>query len=448
MRTFLRAAGIILIALLASVILFALLVTFTNTFTVIEEHPAQYLPETQTIALLMNPSTEMLTALTPVFPVLANTELSGQKAIALVKWENATETIEFWDHSPADSAESFGRFSVTSSVPATLALLRTSTPRLASLNAFTKLSDQKTPQKSWAFLTLSSLPKAQSTLQRLITALISQESTHAAFSITPDIISIDLIGTQTPPGQGLSPVIRSTFDAEQCVVRAAHFSQQWNTMINNVDIDTQIRVQGRLEHVLQEIVGEEVSLTYDLLPLLSGPTSIHKGLSASGTLILAVEGIGPNISTLRSVITQLEEGFRATVPSTKITERNLDNRFVSRDIRITEEETTLREDHRDQWSVRGLHASDGRMLMSAQRGASFILANDESALLQLLHNDASITPPTGPTLSSTVRLADGWCNASLIPEFLPLMKENVQKILWSVEQRGPVTTLMVQGVRK
>jgi len=143
------------------------------------------------------------------------------------------------------------------------------------------------------------------------------------------------------------------------------------------------------------------------------------------------------------------------LPATRTVQRKLDDRFTAEDIRIDQSIITQEEHEHGHWQIRRTSHEDGRTFVTASLGGTFVLANDMQALEQILERDARIVTPTGPSLIATVRLADGYAEEGALRElfpalldedvpFLPLLPEFTGTLLWSLEQRGPVTTLTVE----
>ncbi|MFH1669961.1 MAG: hypothetical protein ABIA92_00035 [Patescibacteria group bacterium] len=454
MHSFLRALGIVTIAMIVSVVILAVLISATNTVTIIESVPSDFLPEYQTVALFSNVSEETLRKFETLFPVLGDITPDETKIIALLYIDNEFLVAEFSEAGAKSSKGStFGRFSVSASDPRTEALLKTSTPRLSSSLPYKELAQEE----SWVFLDLSVLPPPQTLSEKFLVALIPDGSTHAALSFEDDRIVISLIGGHPIPSNGLSPLITSTFSGSMITLRSANASRAWGKLINGLKDGERSFLEGSIGRLVEDKWGSSVSFAYSVLPMLQRPTTIHLGKNASGGIVFAIEGIDENTSALSDNIERLFTGFSSAVPNTKVTKRTFDSRFSATDIRI--DEGAIREDaiQYKNWGIKISRAPDGREFATATLGSTFVLANDSAALEQILKQNAAITPPTIPSLTRTTRLADGVLSfdeaSLLLRELFPALKQESLpsllshlsgKLLWSVEQNGFVTTLVIE----
>ena len=454
MHSFLRALGIVIVAILISGIILAVLISATNTVTIIESVPSDFLPEYQTVALFSNVSEKTLRKFETLFPVLGDITPDETKIIALLYIDNEFLVAEFSEAGAKSSEGSiFGRFSVSASDPRAEALLKTSTPRLSSSLPCKELVQEG----SWVFLDLSVIPPPQTLSEKFLGALIPDGSTHTALFFEDDKTQISFIGGTPLPSNGLSPFITSTFLGSMITLRSANASHAWKKLINGLDEGERSFLEGSVGRLVEETWGSSVSFAYSVLPMLQRPTTIHLGKNASGGIVFAIEGIDENTRTLSDNIEKLFTGFSSAVPNTKVTKRTFDSRFSATDIRI--DEGAIREDARQykNWEIKSARAPDGREFATATLGSTFVLANDSAALEQILKQNAAITPPTIPSLTRTARLADGvlsFDEASLLLKelFPPLKQESLPTLLshlsgklkWSVEQHGIVTTLVIE----
>jgi len=454
MQSFLRALGIIIVAIIISGIILAVLISATNTITVIESVPSDFLPEYQTVALFSNVSEKTLRKFETLFPVLGDITPDETKIIALLYIDNEFLVAEFSEASATSSEDNtFGRFSVSASDPRTEALLKTSTPRLSSSVSYNKLAQEG----SWVFLNLSVVPPPQTITEKFLRALIPEGSTHAALSFENDQIQISLVGGTPLPSSGLSPLITSTFSGSMLTLRSANISRVWKKLMNNLGDSERSFLEGSIGRLVEETWGSSVSFAYSVLPMLQRPTTIHLGKNASGGIVVAIEGIDENTRALSDNIERLFTGFSSAVPNTKVTERTFDSRFSATDIRI--DEGAIREDARQykNWGIKSARAPDGIEFATATLGSTFVLANDSAALEQILKQNVAITPPTIPSLTRTTRLADGVLSfdeaSLLLKELFPAMKQESRPpllahlsgtLLWSIEQHGTVTTLTIE----
>ncbi|MBU0767078.1 hypothetical protein KKF55_04865 [Patescibacteria group bacterium] len=454
MQSILRAFGIITVAAAISIAILAVLISATNTITEIQSVPADFLPEYHTVALFSKVDEETIRKFEAFFPVLGTITPNQKKTIALLAIEEELFVAEFLE-SDEDSTEetTFGRFSVSVSDPLAEALLKTSTPRLSSSLSYNQLVQEE----SWVFLDLSVLPFSKTFPEKILNALIPIGSTHAALSFEDGRTQISFVGSTPLPIRGLSPTIESTFSGSALTLRSYNASHTWTKLTHALADTERSFLEGSVSRIVEETFGSSVSFTYDILPMFTSPTTIHLGKNSSGVTLLAVEGIDKNSRTLSEHIELLHDGFRSVSPSTQVTKRTFDDRFSATDIRIDKSSTQKETDKYLNWEIITTRTSDRREFASAMRGSTFVMANSLSALEQILEKNVEVIPPSNPSLTVLEKITDGSVSledaSSLIKEVFPSLKSESLppffnhlsgKLLWSVEQQGAVTTLIIE----
>ena len=438
--------------------LLVLLIIASSSFTVIESHPADVLPSQETVALFVNADEEILRRFEVVFPELKNVSPAPDKTIALLAIGESRVVAQIQEDTKSqttDEQTKVGQFIVTLSDPTATSLFTDPTPRLASAMHYQKLGQQKTREEQWVYLDLSMLPSPVTLPQNILRTLMPEGSTHAAFTFSNQTTIVELFSEQAAEYQGISPVIQSAFIGERMTVRLSDVVRAWEQILSHLDDSSKNLLQGGLEQFIADTFGEEISTTYDLLPLLHGPATLHIGQNSSGALLFALEGVASSTKNVRTQINALHRGFQSMLPGTRTIQRKLDDNFTSEDIRIDQNIIKQEEREHGHWQIRRTSHEDGRTFVTASLGGTFVLANDMQSLEQILERDARIVTPTGPSLIATVRLADGYAEEGILEELfpeldkdetlLPLLPEFTGKILWSIEQRGPVTTLTVKA---
>lgn len=424
--------------------------------TIIENEPADFLPSNRTIALFSNVSEETLRKFETIFPQLGEVEPKPSSTIALLKAEDQIHIAEFLSATGNEDVNALilGRFAVVTSNNLARDLLKTSTPRLSSINSYNSLVAQRKPTDTWVFLDISALPQSKTITQELVSAAIPKGSTHAAITFEDDLTQLAFAPVNIVPKQGLSPSIKSSLSDAIATIRFANASHAIEKMLTETDDTTRSFVEGALRQLVEDAFGPNISFQFDILPLFEGPTSLHLGLNESGTLLVAIEGVAHSSKDLDDRLEVLYEGFKTTLPTTRVTQRTFDKRFSAQDIRtddsLISEETTKHEN----WVINSLESEDEKRFFTARRSATFVLSNDEDALMQILERSANITLPTSPSITSSIRISDGIIKtqelmAILEDEFpiltegslLPFPLDFSGTVLWSVEQRGLITIL-------
>ncbi|MCF7844871.1 MAG: hypothetical protein K9M03_03530 [Kiritimatiellales bacterium] len=454
MKTFLRALGIVTVALIIASTILLVLISATNTITVIDSIPADFLPENNTVALFSNVDEATLRKFEAIFPELSKVTPHESKTIALLTIDEELLLAEFSEIEISQKDENtFGRFSVSATDQRATEMLKTSTTRLSSSYSYNQLA-QEDP---WVFINLSVLPDPKTFSEIMLNAMIPTGSTHASLSFENDQTQISFVGGTPLPIISLAPTIKSTFSGSVLTLRISNASHIWSKLMQSLTDTDKGFLVGSAGRIIEETFSPSVSLTYDILPMLTGPTTIHLGKNGSGKTVLALEGIDENASALADHIKTLHEGFKSVIPSAVIKKRTLDERFSATDIRIDKSSVKSETTQYGNWTMLITKTNDGREFATATLGATFAMANSVSALQQIMEKNVEVITPSNPSLRVSKRIADGAVSlesaSSLIKDAFPSLKSESLPpilsnlsgfILWSVEQQGQVTHLTIE----
>jgi hypothetical protein len=166
---------------------------------------------------------------------------------------------------------------------------------------------------------------------------------------------------------------------------------------------------------------------------------------------VALKGMMERSKTLENKLEDLHSKFISNVSKAGIKERDLKGRFNSRDVRVSYDNFVEEESNYKQWKI-FLISSDSRTFATAQRGAMFVMSNDENALREILDQNVSITPPSLSSMTTSLRVADGIFDMNKLNEMLdetPFVQVlnysdyQPNQVLWSLEKSGNVDTLSI-----
>jgi len=264
-----------------------------------------------------------------------------------------------------------------------------------------------------------------------------------------DFKRIKISPTSIFPKFSLSSTIRSTFSGSILTIRFVGGVRTWDYLTNQLNSSDRNFVEGSIGKFFEDIFGPDLSFKYQILPMLEKPSALHIGYSSPESLIFVLEGIIGRPKELDQILEILHKSFRSTIPNIRITERDLEGRFTARDVRISDNEVGEELMSADRWKIRKTfdRDDDSRVFITAQRGSSFAFSNNERALLEVIAQDESITPPSTPSMTTSLRIADGVIDfsqpvAASARSLLQLLSYS-GTILWSLEQSGDVTILTI-----
>lgn len=159
---------------------------------------------------------------------------------------------------------------------------------------------------------------------------------------------------------------------------AGNLSKYWK------EFDQKDMIEGAVQQLLT-VLGEDVSFTYDILPLLERPSSIHVRKENDRVDVLLIGSI-ENRKMLHQIFERMHASYAATLPTATIVRRVLDTRFTSLDARhdptlITHETYTD-----NQWDIERTKGKNSQQeLITATKGNLFIMTSHATLLESALH---------------------------------------------------------------
>lgn len=254
------------------------------------------------------------------------------------------------------------------------------------------------------------------------------------------------------PNFSLSPAIKSSFSGAFVTLRFANGASSWNYLSNRMNDEQRSFAEGRLNYLVEELFGKEISLNQSIASMLGRPSTIHIGGNSSGNLIVALEGMMEKSKILEKKLKDLHNQFKSNASKAIISERDLEGRFNSRDVRVSNDNFIEKESTFNQWKIFSI-SYGSRTFITAQRGAMFVMSNDENAIKEILEQNISITPPSVSSMTTSLRIADGIFDLEKLDEtlsetpFSEIIKiPNIESgnALWSLEKGGDTSTFSIQ----
>ncbi|GEM_PF-5301483 len=145
-------------------------------------------------------------------------------------------------------------------------------------------------------------------------------------------------------------------------------------------LDAVVRTWGRTT------LGPDVSVRYDVLPLLNEALLIWDDATGDWTLRSVIDG------GAEAFLDRLHASYRAGIPNVVRTQRLLDDRFPLNMVEIDDQTVTDDSTQENGWTVRIQRSLTGSgTLASARRGREIILGANPAAVRALLQK--TITPP-------------------------------------------------------
>lgn len=444
------------------------IVTSLKTYTLV---PADVLPAKETLVFFSSADEQLLRRYAAWFPALRDLPVADiPRTVAVVRTPEWGDIVVVFARRPVapgllptddgwTSVEK-GPLLVAVSSPAVLPLLDAPMQPLRSSKAFALLTRKEDDRQPWIFMQRRFLPASATLGDVVLDTILLRDVTHVGIlPYGPSDPAAERTGSATSlaSDDGSGMTVRffpsGTERRALSLPAAAEFSPLSIALAQPADIlQTLYRELPAGEHVLFEsrmltfcatLFGDDVSFTYDVLPLLERPARLSLSRTGSGTLAWLLQGSTADAGTR---ITRLHEAFRGSRTPARTVTRVFDSgRYTFRNVRddtqmIADTETALG----NMRLRRTVHAVQGEFC-SALRGEEFLLSTDcatlERAVLAKLQGPGTSALAGGTLLRSAL--------PSLVSAPLPvllgadslLLPVHQGPLQWSLSRQGDMLTL-------
>ncbi len=189
--------------------------------------------------------------------------------------------------------------------------------------------------------------------------------------------------------------------------------------------------------------SNEVSMTYEILPLLNGPSGITVA-SASGqyTVMLTSE----SAKGMEETVAHLHRGVASQSASTSRLTETFDEKFTI-DTLVDASSTNTTEETRGNWHIARTPSPNKQGLFSAFTSQRVILSTSD-ALLERMLSASSILGNPSLIARGTANIAalTSWVNSFNLGMYMPLQifPQGKQTIQWSMTRKGGILTLELE----
>lgn len=450
MTTLALLAGMLL------VVIVTVLVTSLRSYTLT---PADLLPAEETLILFSSADDALLRQYEAWMPVLRNLPVAEiPRTVAVVQVEGEGKVIVVFARRPVEpdalpsgaqwTQRAVGPLFVSASSPAIFPLFTDPVHPLRSSRAFTLLARGETERSPWIFVERSLLPAPATLTDSVLDTLLLRSTTHLGiFPRSGSGMVVRLFPASTD-GRPL-PLPHPAGTAAEFSIALARPDSTFQTLQSVLTPENRIMLDTRILTFFAGTFGDDVSFTYDALPLLARPARLSMVHTASGTVSLLLQGSAPDAVP---AIAKLHEAFRGSRTTARAVTRVFDSRYVFRNVR---DDTTMVTD--ESAAVGGMqvrrtmHALEGQFCSAAQ-GEEFLLATDCALLERTI-----LSRPQGP--GSSALAAGTFSRAGLagllagrLPVLLspssPLLPPSADPMQWSLSRQGDILTLTLLPLRE
>ncbi len=444
-------------AALVSVI--TVLVTSLKTYTVT---PADVLPADATLLLFSSADDVLLRQYEPWMPILQ--KLPGAdvpRTVAVLQGEDGNRIIVIFARRPVapDALPSgpqwtqreVGPLLVSSSSPDIFPLLEAPLHPLSTSQAFAALARGETERSPWIFMRRSLLPEPQALTDTVLSSLLLASATHigiiphtgASASVGAARAENGMVVRFFPANSELRPQpLPSSVDASLFSIAHARPTALLASLKNGLSQEQRLLLDTRILTFIAKTFGEDVSFTYDIQPLLTRPSRLSFGQTASGTLALLLQGSAPDPA---AHIERLHEAFRGSRTTARTVTRIFGGRYTFRN---TRDDTTMMTDTYEAIGGmqvhRTIHVLQGEFC-SATAGEEFMLTTDCTLLERILRARLLGTDASAIAAGTFSRTALSALLENTLPTLLgpssPLLPPASDNLQWSLSRQGDTLTL-------
>ncbi|ALM10102.1 MAG TPA: hypothetical protein DEB30_04010 [Candidatus Peribacter riflensis] len=445
----LRATVITFLALLGGALLvsaFTVIITSLKSYTLT---PTDLLPAKGTVLLFSAIDDVEVRRYEDWLPILRSLPSAEvPRTIAVIALPDAGNVVVLFARRPVPpdalptgerwTQRDLGPLTVAASSPEIFPLLQQSEQSLSASQAFRQLSRGEMEKQSWIFVSRLLLPPPVSFADTLMETVLFRGTTHIGLF----------------PGSGSGMTIRlfpASVERRSLPLPALPATPQTSFSIALARPESSIRMlrdglsqneravfETNILTFLQQTFGDDISMEYDVLPLLAKPARLTFARTASGTSALLLQGQAAD-ADLR--LTRLHEAFRGSRTTASVVIRVFENgRYTFRNVRddshlLTEERFAVGE-----WQVHTTVHATQEAFCSALRGTTFILATDCSVLTLALTLPPDQTEPAALAAGILSRSPSS-ALPSLLGTHSPLLPPQAAPLRWSLTRQGDILTL-------
>ncbi len=185
-------------------------------------------------------------------------------------------------------------------------------------------------------------------------------------------------------------------------------------------------LQSKARTLLTSVAGSDISPTYDILPLLGMPAM----LDMKGGNALTLAGTTRDTVAARTLAEKLHAGFAGLQAGAEVVNRELDDQFSYTGIRKADSSVEQTSERINGFDVqRSIRTGGSSVFLTALRGGSMALSNDEAGFETAVNASSSGTLLSG----GTIRLS---ADAAAVRSIFPFLADRAADIRWTVMRMG------------
>ncbi|MFA6259204.1 MAG: hypothetical protein WCX29_01180 [Candidatus Peribacteraceae bacterium] len=438
-----RTAAIITMGLAGSGAVLAIIIMTTHMLTLQTRYVSDVLPSDKTVLLIHRPLEQNLKPFSAWFSPETLAHLpSGTEGLALLQTEEGTVGAAVLVRSNTQNSDAIALppFTAYTSNAAIAHILQSTYTPLTRNETYTALRTNKKPTTPWTYMDTALL--VQKKPANALTTAVLGSGSHIGIEQRAENTIVQIVGAFAAP-PALSAPAHSACIAT-CI--RGNVAWAWHAIQTHLTEEEANILQSIAMQWFVQAFGENVSWTYEILPLLT-KGALQVELPASGSL-LTIEGTAASEKAAATLAERLHQSHAERYVPTEVQKTLLDERFPVQDIRIAEKQEPIMS-HSNSWRIQQSgNAVEKTLLITAVRGSNFIVSQNPQL--------PAILAAESKAPSTRLHLAGHIDKAALADLLAPYGIENLQEWLyipipplseqfsWELEQEGLVRTLRIR----
>ncbi len=325
-----------------------------------------------------------------------------------------------------------------------------SSPRLRDLESFHALQRGVSPAEALVYLTMTA-DRATGLLPSPLRPFL-HASGSILLSTEGSTVRLRLLGMTTKSEGTIAATIPPLTPEPDMTLSLAAPQQMLEQELSAFPGNDRVIRKAQLSKKIQEALGGEWSMDYDILPLLEKPStlSLRSGTGAIPSFVF--RGTMSDLKNGRRQLSAFHENAQGQLSGTAVTRRAFDRGFTSAIIGSAPSQVQKKAYSLLGWTVQETVRGDGRVLLTAARGRDFVIANEKGWFESVLEDEQNLTLPTILGLP----IAGGRLSPAMFmrftedvrgtPEWTALQSgiDPGKGVLWGVERDGKTLTLSIR----
>ncbi len=441
MQHLLRTAIMIVAAMMGSAILLAGLILAVGSLTTYGSEPADFLSSENTVALLHYPTKEVMQSWSEVFPVLASVPFQTGSTIAIVENDETQHAIRF--HIAKNNTIGAYATWVSSSVAEEM-FGRPQYP-IGKDPSYKELHSAQDRNAMWTYIHAHNLPKPSGLRQVVEHTLIYGNNAvgiteqEGQLIIQKPSLHNDYIGIKKEFANIQNAIARISLAKPEVL---------WRELLKNLPQQSQIVVQGIVQQYVATL-GTDISLEYDILPLLQEPAVLHITQS-DGVLGFLLEGSKRDRINRETILDRIHQSFASKTSASTVTRRVLDQRFSAIDIRHDPKRIVLEQEEFEGWIIHTTkNPRDPYPIVTATKEQSFLLSNAEEIIKEAIKSrvlDSNSLPTESIRSTGFIDMPSftDWITSFLQSTDSTPLQDWGETLYWNTNTHGSLKKITVQ----